>query len=346
MSKVKDYLSEYAKLCLGVESNPKGLEHNTDFQSFIQNQEAAGLLVGYEENTNSFVVGGEGKMDAYFLLWKKEGEIESSNLSDIMSIVMASDINELKELIADQLKIVIEDTEPTADSIEYQLLDLVKEDLHSDPRYIDKIRKGNLNTILTFEDEVRINQNMKTAENSKEADRFIASLLRVVSYTDPSKELSGAQIDSSIKEIVNCFKDLLQPVAGKNFDHTRLLHLIKMYADKLFYEAHKENSQLDLFDYENCNLRLKLSLWKDILRQYQTEVEAMASLFQLNVESIFSGYYSDYIKKLTSANYLRGIYDELIRFCKYQNYTECDKKLQAFNELRKEEKMSAKQERE
>ena len=52
------------------------------------------------------------------------------------------------------------------------------------------------------------------------------------------------------------------------------------------------------------------------------------------------------LKKLTAAGYLRGIYDELIRFCKFKKLIECDMKLLKFNEKRKTEKKSPKEERE
>jgi len=339
MSKVKDYLFEYAKICLGLENNPRGLEHNTEFQSFVANDQSTGLLIGYDEKSNSFVVGGEGKLDAYFHLWKQEGSLATADLPTSLNITIASDLNDLKELLTDQLKTSVEEGSSSSDALEQQLLSLVKEDLHTDPDYLRRVKAGHLHTILTFEDEARIQA------ASTETARIGQNLSRIVSYTDPSKELTGAQVDSSIKEVVSCFRDLLKPQEGRGIPQDRALHLIQLYADKLFREAHKENSQLDLFDYENCNLRLKLALWKDILKQYQVEIEELAKEFKLNVEPIFSGAYSDYIKKLTSANYLRGIYDELIRFCKYHNLTECDKKLQSFNEVRKDEKMSAKQER-
>lgn len=131
----------------------------------------------------------------------------------------------------------------------------------------------------------------------------------------------------------------------KGYSTQRTHKLIKIYADKLFQEAHKENSQIDLFDYENCNLRLKLAMWKDILKTFQTESEQLATTFDFKVEDIFLGVYTEYIKKLASANYLRGIFDELIRYSKYYNMTEWEQKLQLFNDKRKEEKMSGKQER-
>ena len=56
--------------------------------------------------------------------------------------------------------------------------------------------------------------------------------------------------------------------------------------------------------------------------------------------------YLKYLKVVKSNAYLRGIYDELIRFCKFYNFKECDEKLIRFNEKRKLEKKTPKEERE
>ena len=349
MNSVISYLSDYCRLCIDVNEKPKGLEHNTDFEDFVVKREQASILVGYDEKTNSFVVGSEGgHMDAWLLLSKQEGKLtDSDDISLKIDITIATSLDELKEQLAYQVMDAITVKESNADSIEYQLMEVIKSDLYASPAYFKKIREGEMSTVVSFEDERTVQNLIKDIHKSPEAERASNLLESIISYTDPSKELTSAQIDSSIKEVIECFQELIQPerATDKAYDSKRLVRLVEIYADRLYKEAHKENSQIDLFDYENCNMRLKLSMWKDILSRYMARVEEMATKHTFDVSMIFEGPYSDYIKKLNSANYLRGIYDELIRYCKYFNLKECDDQLQAFNQRRKDEKLAAKAER-
>lgn len=349
MKRVIDHVGDYCRLMIDVVNVPKGLEHNTDFEEFVKKSEAASILIGFEEKSNSFVVGSEGgHMDAWLLISKPEGKLESTeDLSSFLNISIATDLDGLKEMFAYRVMDAITANESSADSVEQQLMEVIKSDLYSSPAYFSKISDGDMSTVTSFDDERSIQKLIKENQKSPDAERFSDLLETIISYTDSSKELTSAQIDSSIKEVIDCFEDLIQPEkpGEKAYDTKRLVRLVEIYADRLYREAHKENSQIDLFDYENCNMRLKLSMWKDILTRYMTQVQDMATKHRFEVEEIFEGAYSDYIKKLSSANYLRGIYDELIRYCKYFNLKECDDSLQAFNQRRKDEKLAAKAER-
>jgi hypothetical protein len=348
MKKVKEYLVEYCKLCLGLEEAPRGLDHNTEFADFLSKTEPASVLIGYEDKTKSFVVGTEGgHMDAWILLAKPEGDIDNMDLGSSLQISICLTLEDLKELMAGQILDSIAANEPAVDSLEFQLMEVMKADLYSSPTFFSKIKSGEMSTVTSFEDEMTIQTMIKEQDKSKDAERFAGLLETITSYTDQNRELSSAQIDSSIKEVIECFKELIKPDkdSHKPYEKARLARLIEIYAERLFKEAHKENSQIDLFDYENCNMRLKLSMWKDILERYMVQSQEIASIHNFEVGSIFEGPYSDYMKKLSSASYLRGIYDELIRFCKYYNLKECDDKLIAFNQRRKDEKLSAKAER-
>ena len=348
MEKVKEYLADYCKVCIGVDSPPKGLDHNTEFKEFVQSSDVGCLLMGYDEKTNSLSIEHDGAFDFWLLLTKTEGSLSSGDVVDMLDIIISSSINDVKELLTTHLSSVMDVNECTPESIENKILDAIKTDLFTNLDYLREIKNGNMSTVSTFEDEVVIQKSLRDIDQNKDADRFVSTLSRISTYTDPSKEHTSSQVDNSIREVVGCFRDLLTPKSShlQPYSKQRAEKLVKVYADKLYKEAHKENSQIDLFDYENCNLRLKLSMWKDILKKYETECQELALSTGINVEATFTGHYQDYIKKLHSANYLRGIYDELIRYCKYFNVAECDQKLQMFNDKRKQEKYSAKQERE
>jgi hypothetical protein len=348
MKRVKDFLVEYCKVCLDIETPPKGLDHNTEFTAFVENPQPAAILIGFEEKTNSFVIGTEGgQMDAWILLMKEEGDLGSIELSNGLQVTISSDIDEVKALLTGHIldQIAVDDKQP--DSVEYQLLEVLKADLYNSPKYLNKIKGGEMSTISTFEDEKTIQLLLKNSDKSKTNARFAELIDSISGYTDPTKNLNGAQLGSSIKEIIECFTELVQPTKAGTlpYEKTRVQKLIEIYAEKLYKEAHKENSQIDLFDYENCNMRLKLSMWKDILANYMDQIAEMSTKLSISSSVIFEGAYSDYIKKLGTANYLRGIYDELIRYCKYFDLKECDDKLADFNQRRKDEKMSAKVER-
>lgn len=348
MKRVKDYLVEYCKACLDIETPPKGLDHNTEFISFVQNSEPSAILIGFEEKSNSFVVGSEGgHMDAWILLMKEEGDLSSSELTIALHITISSDLDELKALLTGQIMDQVSLEEKQADSVECHLLEVLKTDLFNSPAYLTKIKGGEMSVISTFEDEKTIQVLLKNNDKNQASSRNAELLDSISSYTDPTKHFNGAQLSSSIKEVIECFTELVQPQKPGviPYEKKRLQRLIEIYAERLYKEAHKENSQIDLFDYENCNMRLKLSMWKEILANYMEMIGEMSNKLSLSSAATFEGAYSDYIKKLSTANYLRGIYDELIRYCKYFNLKECDDKLADFNQRRKDEKMSAKVER-
>ena len=308
MNKVKEYLKEYCQVCLGVDGPLKGLDHNNDFKEFVSSAAASSLLMGFDEKTLSLVIGGEGSFDCWILLSKAAGSLEKDEPADMLDIMMSTNINDIKELLSTHVQSVILTNDCTADSIESKIVDALKTDLFTNVEYLAEMQRGNLSIVDTFADEAYIQQNFRDLIQLADADRFATVISRIATYTDPTKEHSSSQMDNSVSEVVSSFKDLLAPNAqGKSlYPRERVERLIKIYADRLFKEAQNENSQIDLFDYENCNLRLKLSMWKDILKKYQTEVEDFATAAGLAVAHIFAGAYSEYIKKLASANYLRG----------------------------------------
>lgn len=352
MNRIKEYIFEYCKICLGIESVPRGLDHNTDFQEFSKKTRPASVLLGYEEKSNSFIISSESlSLDCWILVTKGEGDLAKMDLSSSVDLFLSSDINEIKEMLTDQLKQSMEVNSLTHDSVESRMLNTVKVDLLKNPKYIKAIKGGNISAINTFEDEYVVQSQISLLERVPEAEYFSKILFNLIPYTRPGQQLNSSQIDTSIDEIMKAFRGLMEPAKGPPFSRERLKNLIAIYADTLYKEAQQENNSLDMFEYDNCNLRLKLSMWRDILKRYEEESRLVAQKHHVELGGSF-GYYTEYIKKLSSAKYLRGrrrtdigIYDELIRFCKYHQLVDCDRKLLIFNERRKTDQMTAKVER-
>lgn len=101
-----------------------------------------------------------------------------------------------------------------------------------------------------------------------------------------------------------------------------------------------------MFEYNNCNLRLTISMWERILERFIKEAqETITSVGQKENQRPEIGMFSKYQKILKSNSQLRGIFDELILFCKIKKYTECDQSLLRFNDKRKIQAKNPKEER-
>jgi hypothetical protein len=356
MQKLKEHLGQYCRVMVGIEGSLKGLEHNTQFQAFVNSTEPMSLLIGVDEKTSSFVIGAEfdNTLDAWLLVTKGPQTLQDMrDLASGLQISMASDINDLKECMVENIATSFEGTDDsTISDLIPKLTDIIKTDLYSNPDYLDRVIKGNLSTVQTFSDELNVQRSLKAFEResslgqAKDLDEMIIALAKMATYTDPAKQLNSAQIDSSISQIVDFFRDMLMLTKTSTKLKPRVLKLIEIYAERLYQQAQSDNSQIDLFDCDECNLRLTLSSWKVILKTYQTSLEDMAAAYQIDVSQIFGGSYSDYLKRITTATYIRGILDELIRYTKYNNLQEIERKLQEFNDKRQAEKMKSKEERE
>ena len=355
MQKLKEHLGQYCRVMLGIEGSLKGLEHNTECQAFVNSNEPVSLLIGVDEKTSSFVVGGEfdNTLDAWILVTKGPQTLnDMRDLTNGLSITMASDVSDLKECMVENIATSFERSDPVYSEVINKLSDVLKTDLYSSADYLDRVIKGNLSTVETFADELTIQRSLKAFERedglgkAKDLDDMIAALTKVATYTDPTKLLNSAQIDSSLSEIVDFFREMLNLTKTSPKLKPRVSKLMEIYAERLYQQAQSDNSQIDLFDCDECNLRLTLSSWKVILKTYQTSLEELEALHQLDLSHIFAGTYSDYLKRITTATYIRGILDELIRYTKYNNLVEIEKKLQDFNEKRQAEKMKSKEERE
>ena len=355
MQKLKDYLGQYCRVMVGIEGNLKGLEHNTECQAFVNSSEPMSLLIGVDEKTLSYVVGGEydNTLDTWILVTKGPQTLqEMRDLTNGLHIAMASDVSDLKECMVENIATSFERSDSTNVEMVSKLADVLKTDLYSSSDYLDRVVRGNLSTVENFADELNVQKSLKTFERDevlgqpKDLDEMIAALSKVAAYTDPTKQLNSAQIDSSISEIVDFFRDMLELTKTSPKMKVRVARLIEIYAERLYQQAQNDNSQIDLFDCDECNLRLTLSSWKVILRTYQTALEELATKHNIDVSHIFGGSYTDYLKRITTATYIRGILDELIRYTKYNNLQEIENKLQAFNEKRQAEKMKSKEERE
>jgi hypothetical protein len=306
MNRIKEYIFEYCKICMGIETIPRGLDHNTDFQDFTKKLTSASILLGYEERSNSFSVSSESQsLDCWLLVTKGPGDLSKQDLSTSMDLFMSSDINEIKELLTDQLRQSIAVNSEAHDSVSSRLLSSLKLDLLKNPRYLKAIQGGNLSMIGSFEDEYVVLSQVAGQDRQSEADHFAKVLLSLIPYTKPGQQLNSSQIDTSIDEVTKAFRALMEPVKGMPYSRERLKNLIAIYADTLYKQAQLENNSLDMFEYDNCNLRLKLSMWRDILKRYEAESRLVAQKHHVELGNSFE-YYTEYIKKLTSANYLRG----------------------------------------
>jgi hypothetical protein len=87
-------------------------------------------------------------------------------------------------------------------------------------------------------------------------------------------------------------------------------------------------------------------MWENILDTFVKEAYVIIKSLRGKITGLPQFVtYQKYQKMLKSHSYLRGIYDELIRFCKIKKYTECDQSLIRFNEKRKLEAKNPKEER-
>ena len=136
----------------------------------------------------------------------------------------------------------------------------------------------------------------------------------------------------------------LRKIPGYN--QRRTVNIIEILSDIILIRARRENGQVEMFDYNNCNLRLRLTMWENILDTFVKEAYVIIKSLRGKITGLPQFVtYQKYQKMLKSHSYLRGIYDELIRFCKIKKYTECDQSLIRFNEKRKLEAKNPKEER-
>merc|ERR1712078_568840 len=88
-------------------------------------------------------------------------------------------------------------------------------------------------------------------------------------------------------------------------------------------------------------------MWKNLMERYLRYISSSTDEFVEKglVRKLELPQFQDHIKKLNAATYLRGIFDELIRFKSIKQVKEVDIKLEKFDLKRKETKMTSKEER-
>lgn len=205
--------------------------------------------------------------------------------------------------------------------------------------------------IFTVEDEIRYNKKVieysdhNTPEvvvpTSEKAIQILTPLLPYVANNDN-------YTPQETKQASELFIISLKGLFGlETYNQGRTLRLIQIMSDIIVTRAMKANRNFDIFDYDDCNLRLRLSMWFDIMKNFMSKAYKIVDELRGKAKPLPDVVkYQSFKKKLSTATYLRGIYDELIRFCKLKRHVECDQKLQKFNMKRKEEKKSPKEERE
>lgn len=348
MAKLEEFLTEYFSLWLGVEGMPQGLAHNTQWGAFIGEREASSILLKYDSTTNKLFIDGESKDVIYFLFIKKEGSFAENSPIDLLSIFVFESIVEIETMLLAQVSNCMQKIKNSEDLLILNRVSaILKSDLLDNTRFMANASETSVDAIYTLDDEVRLQERLiELNEGNRDSHQKVIDIIKpLIPYVNAENENSPAETKTATELFIIALKSLFD--LKDEYNQSRTLRIIQIMSDLILERAQLANSKLDLFEYENYNLRLRLSMWQEIMKTFISKawkiVEALRGKAKPLPEVVK---YQTFLKKISAANYLRGIYDELIRFCRLKRHVECDMKLIKFNERRKSEKKTSKEERE
>lgn len=151
---------------------------------------------------------------------------------------------------------------------------------------------------------------------------MVSILQPVIPYVDPKQQYTAVESNQAIEVF---FKQIKELMGLQGYPQKRIARLVEVFSEVILLRARRENSQIEMFEYSNCNLRLTISMWERILERFMKEAdETIKQLVVKDRELPDFDLFQKFQKILKSNSQLRGIFDELILFCKVKKYTECD----------------------
>ena len=117
-------------------------------------------------------------------------------------------------------------------------------------------------------DEINTHRNNTEKEKKKIASLCINILTPVLTYTKRDQLYTSQETLTAIGVFATALKDLSK-VNG--YDQNRTVRLIEILNNVVLLRARRSIGKIEIFDYQNTDLRLKLSMWEDILSQFSKD---------------------------------------------------------------------------
>ena len=330
---------------------PQQIQQDLALKNFLTSDTTNSISIIYDSYSEKFFVNPSKEEGTIVILTKAKGPLTPENIRDNLDLLMSNSIAEVENVLCDTLraqKNVSHDQ--TEDDCISDLIEMLRQDINSQTDFMKTFDETDCSDTKNIDEELSQWINLSKSKDSsiaKRAKEFVRRIEKLLPLVNDMDKMDINQQDAAFGQLLWQLDTLIDQRRTYKFVPQRSMNLLDIISNMLLHKARVDNDHQDMFDIDNTNMRLRMCMWKKLMDKYVKYVDNRSKIFP-NEKSLIKpdlSSYGDHVKKLTAAIYLRGIFDELVRFCKIKSDSDTEQKLWKFNEKRKVNKMSAKDER-
>ena len=196
---------------------------------------------------------------------------------------------------------------------------MLRQDINQQVDFFKDFDEDDCSDIKTVEEELNLWISLSHSKDgllAKKAREFVKRIEKLLPLVNNIEKTDINQLDGTYGQIKSQLDIIIDQRRTQKFNPFRYNNLLDIISNSILVKARVDNDHLDIFDQTNTNMRLRMCMWKNLMEKYLKYIDDRTKQFYNKkiVKKLEINSFNDHIKKLNAATYLRGIFDELIRF--------------------------------